>query len=90
MFEREITVAEAATKFKVHRNTLGDWIDKELIRDAVIDHEPTADLDETWSGGFFQPKRFVGFIYDSLVPAEDENGDAPASHDENAEPSDQP
>ena len=36
--------------------------------DSAGETDPTADLDETWGaeGGFMDPERFVGLVYDSL------------------------
>ncbi len=35
-------------------------------RDQVIAANPTAEFDAAWGKGFMDPKRFVGFVYDTL------------------------
>jgi glyoxylase-like metal-dependent hydrolase (beta-lactamase superfamily II) len=35
-------------------------------RDDVIEARPTADLDDTWGGGFLQADIWVGIVYDSM------------------------
>ena len=38
-----------------------------MSRDEIIAEKPTADLDETWGGGFMQPDMWVGIVYDGMM-----------------------
>ncbi len=40
------------------------------IREDVIADKPTAQWDATYGTGFIKPAQFIGFVYDSLPPAD--------------------
>ncbi|RMF79839.1 MAG: MBL fold metallo-hydrolase [Planctomycetota bacterium] len=44
-------------------------IDAGKSRDEIVAAKPTADLDEKWGGGFMQPDRWVGVVYDGIIEA---------------------
>ncbi len=49
------------------RDRIRPMIDKGRSKADVIAAKPTRELDAQWGGGFMQPDRWVGIVYDGLV-----------------------
>lgn len=55
------------------RERVGALIARGASREAVIAARPMADYDTTWGKRFIKPEQFLGFVYDSLKPAQGGN-----------------
>jgi glyoxylase-like metal-dependent hydrolase (beta-lactamase superfamily II) len=52
------------------QDRVGDLIEAGMSREEVIAEKPTADFDPVWGpqgGGFMDPDRWVGLVYDGMV-----------------------
>ena len=48
------------------RNRVKGLIAEGMSKDEVIVAKPTQQFDEKWGGGFMNPDRWVGLLYESL------------------------
>jgi cyclase len=49
------------------RGRVQTLIDDGRSREDVVNARPTKDLDDAWGGGFMEPDRWVGIVYDSMT-----------------------